>query len=152
MKKSKFFNFLLSFIPGAGQMYLGEMRRGLELMGLFFGGWAFISFTGISELVSLLFIVWAYSFFDAMHVYNGYSGGSLFSGEYGFYFMNDRKFILFIGGILILMGAKIMVFDFISSLLGSQLTWILRQIIIGVMMIFGGMLLIRNYWRSRHED
>ncbi len=35
--KSKFWAFILSLIPGVGYMYLGLMRRGLEVMTLFFG-------------------------------------------------------------------------------------------------------------------
>ena len=32
MKKSMFLTFCFSFIPGAGQMYQGYMKRGLSLM------------------------------------------------------------------------------------------------------------------------
>lgn len=64
-----FLAFLFSLVPGAGQMYLGLMKRGLQLMVLFtipivvanifyLGGW-FIIFN---------VIIWFYSFFDCLHI------------------------------------------------------------------------------------
>jgi TM2 domain-containing membrane protein YozV len=35
-KKNSFLTFIFSLIPGAGQMYLGFMKRGLSLMSCFF--------------------------------------------------------------------------------------------------------------------
>ena len=36
-KKSGFWTFMFSWLPGAGEMYMGFMRMGLSLMGLFWG-------------------------------------------------------------------------------------------------------------------
>lgn len=36
-RKSKFLTFLLSFIPGAGHMYLGLINKGMSIMALYFG-------------------------------------------------------------------------------------------------------------------
>ena len=36
-KKSGFWTFLFSWIPGAGEMYMGFMRMGISLMILFWG-------------------------------------------------------------------------------------------------------------------
>ena len=35
-KKSSFLTFCFSFLPGAGQMYMGFMKRGISLMSSFF--------------------------------------------------------------------------------------------------------------------
>ena len=34
MKKNGFFTFCFAFVPGAGQMYQGYMKRGLSLIGI----------------------------------------------------------------------------------------------------------------------
>ena len=67
-KKSKFFTFIFSFIPGAAEMYMGFMRQGLSLMALFM-----VSIVGIASGIEILFIpamilIWFYSFFHARNV------------------------------------------------------------------------------------
>jgi len=57
----------LSIIPGAGHMYLGQMEKGLIIMGAFFFSVFFMGWLGISLLLFLLPLIWFYSFFDAMH-------------------------------------------------------------------------------------
>ena len=66
-KKNKFLTFCFSLLPGAGEMYLGFMKQGVSLMGIFFLIWAV---SGLLNLPALLFVepvIWFYSFF---HVHN----------------------------------------------------------------------------------
>lgn len=66
-KKSGFLTFCFSFLPGAGEMYLGFMKMGVSLMGLFF---ALIMLAAVLNMPAILFVlavVWFYSFF---HVHN----------------------------------------------------------------------------------
>jgi len=37
MERSKFWAFVFSFMPGAGEMYLGLKRKGTEIMLIFLG-------------------------------------------------------------------------------------------------------------------
>lgn len=74
MNKSKFLTFVLSFIPGCGLMYLGYMRKGLQVMltfaaATFLGGFSLnYRFGGIEVLFLILLpIIWFYQFFDTMH-------------------------------------------------------------------------------------
>lgn len=67
MKKNKFFTFILSCIPGAGQMYQGLMNRGASIMIVFFGVIALASLLYMPALTFLLPVLWFYSFFDAMN-------------------------------------------------------------------------------------
>ena len=67
-KKSKFFTFMFSFLPGAAEMYMGFMKQGISLMALFS-----VSIVGIASGIEILFIpamilVWFYSFFHARNV------------------------------------------------------------------------------------
>ena len=63
-KKRGFWTFCFSLIPGAGEMYLGFMKRGVSMMCLFLGGFAFCGVTGFSIGMCLLPVMWFYSFFQ----------------------------------------------------------------------------------------
>lgn len=65
--KSPFLNFIFSFLPGAGHMYQGMMRKGTALMLAFFGIIAAGSLLYIDPIYFLLPVVWCYSFFDSMN-------------------------------------------------------------------------------------
>ena len=67
MRKNGFLAFCFAFIPGGGQMYLGMMKKGLLLMGLF----SAISFAMMTLYLDflgcLLPVIWFYSFFDTLN-------------------------------------------------------------------------------------
>ena len=54
MRKSRFLTFLFGMIPGAGQMYLGYMKRGVSLMGAFAVVLTIAAFLNIPVLTFLL--------------------------------------------------------------------------------------------------
>lgn len=63
-KKNGFFTLIFSLIPGAGQMYMGFMKRGLSLMGslaiiIFLSSWL-----NFGPALYLLPLIWFYGFFD----------------------------------------------------------------------------------------
>ncbi len=65
---NSFWAFVFSLIPGAGQMYLGLMKKGIQIMTLFF---ALISVSALLNTLQLLIfgvIIWFYSFFDCFHI------------------------------------------------------------------------------------
>lgn len=66
-KKSRFWTFIFSLIPGAGEMYMGFFRHGISVMALFFLTITVSAFINIGPLLFLLPIIWFYSFF---HVHN----------------------------------------------------------------------------------
>ncbi|MDE6686113.1 MAG: hypothetical protein K2K17_02220 [Lachnospiraceae bacterium] len=66
-KKNKFFTFIFSLLPGAGEMYMGFMKMGISLMCCFFLT-LILADMGVSDFMVLIaVIVWFYSFF---HVHN----------------------------------------------------------------------------------
>lgn len=66
MKKNGFLTFCFAFIPGAGQMYQGYMKRGLSLISIFCVG---IMISAIFSYATVLLpIVWMYSFFDTFNL------------------------------------------------------------------------------------
>lgn len=68
-KKSRFWAFLFSIIPGVGYLYLGLMNRGLQTMILFFGSIFVASFIGFDQLMALVVpVVMFYTIFDTQQL------------------------------------------------------------------------------------
>ena len=68
MRKSSFLTFCFAFIPGAGQMYLGMMKKGTAIMALF-AALSFLSgFLNLGILLAALPVIWFYSFFDTFNL------------------------------------------------------------------------------------
>ncbi|MFZ5968632.1 MAG: B-box zinc finger protein [Bacillota bacterium] len=63
---SKFWSFIFSLIPGCGQMYMGLMNRGLQLLSAFI---LIILLGTMTEeiIIPISLIVWFYSFFDSLN-------------------------------------------------------------------------------------
>lgn len=66
-QRSKFWNFCLACMPGAGQMYLGFFKQGISLMSIFMGCCAIISLIGVDAIAFALPVIWFYAFFDALN-------------------------------------------------------------------------------------
>jgi TM2 domain-containing membrane protein YozV len=67
-RKSKILAMLLSVFPGAGHMYLGLQRRGLQLMAVFLFAIYILDVLRLSIFLFLIPILWFYSLFDAMQL------------------------------------------------------------------------------------
>lgn len=80
-KKNRFLLFCCSFIPGAGELYLGFMNMGLSLLMSFALLTVIVGFTGIGILSFMPAVLWVYSFFHANNL------GSLTDEQ--FYNMED---------------------------------------------------------------
>lgn len=67
--KSRVGTIFLSFIPGAGHMYLGLLQRGLLFMATFAICVYFVADSAPFFIV-LLPVIWFYQFFDALRCYD----------------------------------------------------------------------------------
>ena len=67
-KKNKFYTFILSFMPGAAEMYMGFMRKGVSLMGIFLLSIVIPIVLRIDALAFATVLVWCYSFFHARNL------------------------------------------------------------------------------------
>lgn len=67
-RKNPFLTFCFSCIPGAGQMYLGFLKRGCSLLLLFSGTIAIAGFLNLEFLLFLIPVLWFFSFFDALNI------------------------------------------------------------------------------------
>ncbi|WP_010500470.1 hypothetical protein [Paenibacillus elgii] len=67
-KKNKTLATLLSIFPGAGHMYLGLQKRGLQLMAAFLFCIYIMDVMRLSLFMFLIPILWFFSFFDALQM------------------------------------------------------------------------------------
>lgn len=162
-KKSRFWTFVFSMLPGAGHMYMGFFRQGISFMGAFFG---LIAVTALFDLGPLMFImpvIWFYAFFDALNK-SSLSDEEFYQlqDDYIFPFKNLPKPVTdffqkrahLIGGILIFLGVYLIyvnLFSYISSYFPLGLQLMLNnvnhsfpQVILGIAVIFFGVKLING--------
>ena len=128
-KKSGFWTFLFSWIPGAGEMYMGFMRMGISLMILFWGIIALAVFFNTEFIIYIDVIVWFYSFFHT-HNLNNMPDDEFYALEDDYLFhiqpsqltslaMKYRKPLAFL---LIFMGVGI-IWNNINHILSSIARW-----------------------------
>lgn len=65
-RKSKGIATLLSIVPGAGHLYLGLQRRGIQLMAAFLFSIYILDVLRLGIFLFLIPIIWFYSFFDGL--------------------------------------------------------------------------------------
>ncbi len=67
-KKSNFLTFCFAFLPGAGQMYMGFMKRGISIMSSFFLLIFLSSWLNLGPLMFIMPVIWFYAFFDTFNL------------------------------------------------------------------------------------
>lgn len=125
--KNGFLTFCFAFVPGAGQMYQGYMKRGLSLVSLFFGGCALVWLA--EPLMLVLPIVWMYSFFDTFNLRAQRAAGIAPADDYLIHLGQDvsferllnRRHKLF-GWVLVALGGYVFYDEFIMETL-EDLLW-----------------------------
>lgn len=91
--RNKFLTFVLAFIPGVGQMYLGLFKKGMQLLALFFLVDPVLSFIGLGFFSEILqIVIWCYAFFDTFETAKKLDAGvSVPDTEYFFnHFIGDQ--------------------------------------------------------------
>ena len=168
-KKSRFWSFIWSLVPGAGEMYLGFMKMGVSLMLGFMLLIAIAAITNIGALSVFPIAMWFYSFFHANNL-AGLDDQAFFEVKDRFLFgleewngieklgskMNEKK-KKGVAAVLIVIGV-LMLWQAAFSLLCDIFGWdnvILREIyffmrddlprfVVGFAIIWAGMVMIRG--------
>ena len=125
MKKNGILTFLFAFVPGAGQMYQGYMKRGLSLITLFF--LCIMAGMLLEPLVLTALIVWMYSFFDTFDLRAQFIAGTAPADDYLVHFnTKDARLTLFfrdshklVGWALIALGAMVAYQNIIMRVFGD---------------------------------
>lgn len=158
-KHNSFWAFIFSLIPGAGQMYFGLMKRGLQIMLLFsvpiFLANMLYSVDGV--LVLLNFIIWFYSFFDCHHIKRAINEGEKVEDTLiwdinikGLKELNYKHVgigLIVIGGLAILNNGFYRLSDYINTHFSNdfyQLFRFVRQSSFPILLIIIGVFLLRK--------
>ena len=142
MKKNGFLTFCFAFIPGAGQMYQGYMKRGLSLVGiccLAIAVGSLLPPLGNAAL-AVCCVVWMYSFFDTFNLRAQLGAGMAPADDYLVHLGYDisldrllhRRHKLF-GWVLVVLGVYTLydglLMDFLRDLYwNTDNSWIIRVI------------------------
>ncbi|MBP1999591.1 hypothetical protein J2Z69_000610 [Paenibacillus shirakamiensis] len=147
-KRSKVLATMLSAIPGAGQMYLGVQKRGLQLMVLFFGSFYIIDVLRLSLFLFLLPVIWFYSFFDGMQMTSRYGREPLVDKPLVEGLGNHQRWL---GMILIVLGIYYVAMnlvvpvidkEFPNLYLSGRIDKYFRPFVVAVVLIAGGLRLL----------
>lgn len=92
-KKNQMVATLLGIFPGAGHMYLGLQKRGLQLMVGFLLSIYILDVLRLSLFLFLIPIIWFYSFFDNMQQISAYQNGRMKDEPIIDFLMNHQKWL-----------------------------------------------------------
>jgi hypothetical protein len=151
-QNKKVIAMLLSIIPGAGHLYIGLQRQGIELMAGFFLSFYLTDWLRLSIFLVLAPIIWFASMFDVMHKVSGdrlMDDSSIFSGKWftdkdtmigqKSFLRNKHKVI---GYVLLTVGLYLIlsrfVYAFIKPYLDSRITDNIQTGIVAILLIIGG--------------
>lgn len=137
-KRNGFLTFCFACLPGAGQMFLGFMRRGISLMVMFFGVVGLASLLRMDILLLAVPVIWFYAFFDAMNKHalsveeiNAIPDRFLWIEEDGVQLLTQRKSRMIVAVALIILGIYSllqMIWDVLSDALIHLPSWIYEGI------------------------
>ena len=173
-KKNKGWTFIFSLIPGAGEMYMGFMKRGLSIMALFWGMIAVATCLNIGPLTIVLPVIWCYSFFE-VHNMNGMTDEEFYALEDDYVFhLGEESFrsrmngsqnkiiaaILIVAGICILWSQLVdWMHQYIWAILPGRIANAigavfdtLPQIVIAILLIAVGIRLIKGKKKELEEN
>lgn len=158
-RKSRFWTFVFSFIPGAGHMYLGLQKQGVQLM-LLFTSYIFIMATlNLGILGVFLPVIWFYSMFDAMGksaseemLKDDDIGIVKWFRKDGLYIRNRAKIMGFgligLGGYMTI---ERVVFPMFNTIFNSRVRGVLQTGIIAILLIAIGVKLLIGNKNNRIE-
>jgi len=92
-KKSRSIATILSIFPGAGHLYLGLQRRGIQLMAAFLFSIYILDVLRLGIFLFLIPIVWCYSFFDGLQKASKYGNEPLEDTPIISYLFNHQKWL-----------------------------------------------------------
>ena len=169
-RKNGFLAFIFSFIPGAGEMYMGLFKQGLSLMGAFFAICVVASFLGLDMLLFFLPLIWFYSFFHVHHL-RSLPPEDFYAVEDKFLFGEGWDFdahdfirkhtnvvaaVLMLVGIILLWNGIVRMLswilpDYIHHFL-SIIQGLLPRIVVGILIFLAGIKMIRGTKPKQTED
>lgn len=154
-RRSKMLATILSVFPGAGHMYIGLQKRGLQLMLLFLGGIYVLDVLHLSLFLFLIPVVWFYSFFDALQQVSRYGQESLIDKPVIGIFAQYHRWVglglLALGAYYILINVLVPALDrlFPEGHIYNIVETYLRTIIVSLLLIGGGIWMMIGNSKSK---
>lgn len=162
-KKSKFFTIVFASMFGAGHMYMGFMKQGLSIMGCALTVVAVGSITELGIIYLALFLLWFYSFFDALNKYSLTNEKLNEIEDHSIFFENIKleslgcyfhKYNIYIGSGFILLGVCMLnrnVLSYIFSPNSIILKIFSSQFLLAIVLIGLGVYLILGHKKSKNN-
>lgn len=156
-KKSKAIATFLSIFPGAGHLYLGMQRRGIQLMAAFLFSVYILDGLRLGIFLFLIPIIWFYSFFDAMQKVSKYGEEPIEDIPIISYFLNHQKWVgiglVFMGLYYLVMNVLLPVFSpMLSKMINVDIMYWVQSYfqtgLVCVLLIGGGIKLMTG---SKHK-
>lgn len=157
-KKSKSIATLLSIFPGAGHLYLGMQRRGIQLMAAFLFSIYILDVLRLGIFLFLVPIIWFYSFFDGLQKASRYEKDPIDDTPVISYLLSHQKWV---GIGLITLGIYYLFANMVIPLVSPYLTQIfdfnidylfsryLQTTIVCMLLIGGGIKLLAGNKRKK---
>ncbi|WP_106767914.1 hypothetical protein [Paenibacillus faecalis] len=157
-RRSKVFATLLSAFPGAGQMYLGLQKRGLQMMVLFLGSIYVMDVLRLSLFMFLIPLIWFYCFFDGLQQVSRYGREPLRDKPLIYNFSNQQRWL----GLGLLMLGLYFVFSsvvlpYLESMfpdleISYQIRNFLKTAIVSLLLIGGGIKLMVGSKKEKRNE
>lgn len=148
-RKSRFWAFVFSMVPGVGYLYLGLLNKGLQTMTLFFGTIFVASFIGFGEITGLVVpVVMFYSIFDTQQLVKSINEGIPVEDKQFFDFKKLPLTQSWIGYALVVIGFMALSQNVLSLYMPDWLGHIRRFVPPLLIIGLGAVILYRNTKRT----
>jgi hypothetical protein len=117
-KKSKSIATFLSIFPGAGHLYLGLQKRGIQLMAAFLFSIYILDILRLGIFLFLVPIIWFYSFFDGLQKASRYGTDEMEDKPVISYLINHQRWV---GIGLILLGIYYLVSNIVLPVVSPMI-------------------------------
>ncbi|KGX90326.1 DUF6677 family protein [Pontibacillus marinus] len=160
-KKSKVVATVLGIFPGAGHMYLGLQRRGLQLMVGFLLSIYVLDVLRLSVFLFLIPVIWFFSFFDTLQQASRAEEGFVEDVPVIKYFANHQRWL---GIALILLGCFYLMDDILMPALAPKIkaafqidlyyfyTRFFQMFVVCFLLIGGGIKLLMGSKSKKEEE
>ncbi|WNQ11525.1 hypothetical protein MJA45_00120 [Paenibacillus aurantius] len=157
-RKSRIAATLLAVVPGAGHMYLGLQRRGLQFMAAFLLSIYVLDTLRLSLFLFLIPIIWCYSLFDALQNISKYGREELKDTPLVDWLMNHQRWIgialLALGGYYLLDNMLLPILDRYAPEL--RLAWrfhaYFQTVLVSLLLIGGGIKLMAGSGKPKGKE